>query len=128
MSFVVFLQNYSEVDFTCLDNIKMIDYSQNNDMRKGLHKINIKPSTTIRQDYNGFSKLCHELDEPIVLTRNGEADLVVMSYEAFRRMEARIKLQSKLLVAEKQIAEGAQLLEHDEVIARIRGKLNAAKA
>ncbi|HAG09651.1 MAG TPA: prevent-host-death protein [Desulfotomaculum sp.] len=89
--------------------------------------MNIKPSTTIRQDYNGFSKYCHELDEPVVLTRNGEADLVVMSYDAFRRMEARIKLQSKLLVAEKQLAEGEQLKEHDEVIARMRRKIDAAK-
>lgn len=89
--------------------------------------VKIKPSTTIRQDYNGFSKLCHEIDEPVVLTRNGEADLVVMSYEAFRRMEARIKLQSKLVVAEKQVAEGAPLLDHDEVMARIRGKINAIK-
>ncbi len=89
--------------------------------------MHIKPSTTIRQDYNGFSKLCHELDEPVILTRNGEADLVVMSHEAFRRMEARIKLQSKLLVAEKQIAEGEQLIEHDEVMARMRRKINAAK-
>jgi len=88
----------------------------------------IKPSTTIRQDYHGFSKLCHELDEPVVITRNGEADLVVMSYEAFRRMEARIKLQSKLLVAEKQVAEGAKLTDHDEVIARVRDKINNAKA
>jgi PHD/YefM family antitoxin component YafN of YafNO toxin-antitoxin module len=87
----------------------------------------IKPSTTIRQNYNGFSKLCHELDEPIVLTRNGEADLVVMSHEAFRRMEARIKLQSKLLVAEKQIANGEQLINHDEVMARVRRKIDAAK-
>ena len=89
--------------------------------------MNVKPSTTIRQDYNGFSKYCHELDEPVVLTRNGEADLVVMSYDAFRRMEARIKLQSKLLVAEKQLAEGGQLLEHDEAIARMRRKIDAAK-
>ncbi len=89
--------------------------------------MHIKPSTTIRQDYNGFSKLCHELDEPVLLTRNGEADLVVMSHEAFRRMEARIKLQSKLLVAEKQVAEGEQLIEHDEVIARMRRKIDAAK-
>lgn len=89
--------------------------------------MNIKPSTTIRQDYNGFSKYCHELDEPVVLTRNGEADLVVMSHEAFRRMEARIKLQSKLLLAEKQIAEGEQLTDHDHVIARMRRKINAAK-
>lgn len=89
--------------------------------------MNIKPSTTIRKDYNGFSKYCHELDEPVVLTRNGEADLVVMSHDAFRRMEARIKLQSKLLVAEKQLAEGEQLLEHDEVTARMRRKVDAAK-
>jgi PHD/YefM family antitoxin component YafN of YafNO toxin-antitoxin module len=89
--------------------------------------MNIKPSTTIRHDYNGFSKYCHELDEPVVLTRNGEADLVVMSHDAFRRMEARIKLQSKLLVAEKQLAEGEQLLEHDKVIARMQRKIDAAK-
>ncbi|MNZ44198.1 type II toxin-antitoxin system [compost metagenome] len=89
--------------------------------------MNIKPSTTIRQDYNGFSKYCRELDEPVVLTRNGEADLVVMSHEAYRRMEARIKLQSKLLIAEKQVAEGAELMEHDQVIARMRRKIDAAK-
>ena len=89
--------------------------------------LHVKPSTTIRQDYNGFSRLCHELDEPVVLTRNGEADLVVMSHEAFRRMEARIKLQSKLLVAEKQIADGEQLIDHDEVVARMRRKIDAAK-
>jgi PHD/YefM family antitoxin component YafN of YafNO toxin-antitoxin module len=87
----------------------------------------IKPSTAIRQDYNGFSKLCHEIDEPIILTRNGEADLVVMSYESYRRMNARFQLQSKLMVAEKQISEGAELLEHDEVITRLRRKINAVK-
>ena len=89
--------------------------------------MNIKPSTTIRQDYNGFSKYCHELDEPVVLTRNGEADLVVMSHEAYRRMEARIKLQAKLLVAEKQVAEGMELLDHQQVMERMRRKIDAAK-
>ena len=64
--------------------------------------MNIKPSTTIRQDYNGFSKYCHELDEPVILTRNGEADLVVMSHETYRRMEARIKLQSKRTIYRQQ--------------------------
>lgn len=87
----------------------------------------IKPSTTIRQDYNGFSKFCHEIDEPVVLTRNGEADLVVMSHETFRRMEARMKLQTKLLVAEKQVAEGMELIEHDQLMETMRRKMNAAK-
>ncbi|GMX61797.1 hypothetical protein Elgi_16010 [Paenibacillus elgii] len=89
--------------------------------------MHIKPSTSIRQDYNGFSKFCHEIDEPVVLTRNGEADLVVMSHEAFRRMEARIKLQTKLLVAEKQVAEGTELPDHDQVMANLRRKVNASK-
>ncbi|WP_243290960.1 type II toxin-antitoxin system Phd/YefM family antitoxin [Bacillus sp. FJAT-47783] len=89
--------------------------------------MNIKPSSSIRQDYNGFSKYCHELDEPVILTRNGEADLVVMSHETYRRMEARNRLQSKLLVAEKQVAEGAELMEHENVMETIRRKLNAAK-
>lgn len=68
-----------------------------------------------------------QIDEPVILTRNGEADLVVMSHEAYRRMEARIKLQSKLLLAEKQIAEGEQLLDHEQVMARMRRKIDAAK-
>jgi prevent-host-death family protein len=89
--------------------------------------MNIKPSTSIRQDYNGFSKYCRELDEPVILTRNGEADLVVMSHETYRRMEARNRLQSKLLVAEKQVAEGAALMDHENVMETIRRKINAAK-
>jgi PHD/YefM family antitoxin component YafN of YafNO toxin-antitoxin module len=89
--------------------------------------MNIKPSTSIRQDYNGFSKYCHEMDEPVILTRNGEADLVVMSHETYRRMEARNRLQSKLLVAEKQVAEGATLTDHKDVIDAIRRKINASK-
>ena len=89
--------------------------------------MDIKPSTVIRHDYSRFSAYCHDLDEPVVLTRNGEADLVVMSYEAFRRMEARFKLQTKLLVAERQLAEDRPLIEHSEVMARMRERLHAAK-
>jgi len=89
--------------------------------------LHIKPSTTIRQDYNGFSKYCHEIDEPVIITRNGEADLVVMSHETYRRMEARMKLQSKLLIAEKQVAEGERLIDHDQAIADLRRKIHASQ-
>lgn len=94
---------------------------------KEIKSMNIKPSTSIRQNYNGFSKFCHELDEPVIITRNGEADLVVMSHEAFEKMQARVKLQAKLLVAEKQVAQQEKLYEHQEVIKRIQKKINAAK-
>lgn len=83
----------------------------------------IKPSTAIRQDYTGFSDLCHSTDEPVVLTRNGEADLVVMSWEAFQKTEARFSLQAKLLVAERQIANGEPMLDADEVFDEILERL-----
>jgi hypothetical protein len=42
-------------------------------------------------------------------------------------MEARIKLQTKLLHAEKQIAEGEQLLQHEQVMARMQRIIDASK-
>ena len=86
----------------------------------------IKPSTAIRQDYTGFAELCHSIDEPVVLTRNGEADLVVMSYEAYQRSEARVRLQEKLLVADRQIASGETLGDADAVFDRIQGRIDGA--
>ncbi|WP_372633048.1 type II toxin-antitoxin system Phd/YefM family antitoxin [Cohnella sp.] len=68
----------------------------------------------------------NELDEPLIVTRNGEVDPVVVTHETYRSIEARIKLQSKLLVAEKQVADGEELVNHDEVITRMRRKLYAA--
>jgi PHD/YefM family antitoxin component YafN of YafNO toxin-antitoxin module len=88
----------------------------------------IKPSTAIRQDYTGFAELCHSIDEPVVLTRNGEADLVVMSYEAYQRAEARVKLQARLMVADRQLAGGEALLEATSVFDRVRERIDGSGA
>ena len=86
----------------------------------------IKPSTAIRQDYTGFSALCHSTEEPIVLTRNGEADLVVMSWESYQRAEARLKLQGRLLESERQLEAGIEPVDSDVVLGRIRRRLDDA--
>lgn len=82
----------------------------------------VKPSSVIRSDYKSFSKLCHETDDPIIVTNNGENDLVVMSHEAFCRREAWYRLQSKLAVADKQIAD-RDIFDHDEVFSRLRERV-----
>lgn len=84
----------------------------------------IKPSTAIRQDYTGFAELCHSIDEPVVLTRNGEADLVVMSYETFQRAEARIRLQVSLLAADREVDAGDPLLDGAALFDRIADRLD----
>ena len=50
--------------------------------------MNIRPSATIRQNYNEISTLCKETGEPVYLTKNGEGDLVVISIEAYNQREA----------------------------------------
>ena len=39
----------------------------------------IRPSATIRQNYNEISEMCKKTKEPVFLTKNGEGDLVVMN-------------------------------------------------
>ena len=43
--------------------------------------MNIKPSASIRNNYNEISKLCKSTGEPVYLTKSGEGDLVVMDIE-----------------------------------------------
>jgi len=88
----------------------------------------IKPSTAIRQDYTGFAEMCHSIDEPVVLTRNGEADLVVMSYESYQRAQARVRLQAQLMAADRQVEDGQPLLDSVTVFDRVRSRLDASEA
>ena len=86
----------------------------------------IKPSTAIRQDYTGLAELCHSIDEPVVLTRNGEAELVVRSYETYRRAEARVKLQARLIAADRQAGDPTALLDATSVFDRARARIDDA--
>ena len=44
----------------------------------------VKPITDLRNT-NEISSLCHESDEPIVITKNGYDDLVIMSSDAYKK-------------------------------------------
>ncbi len=57
--------------------------------------MNIKPSASIRNNYNEISKLCKSTGEPVYLTKSGEGDLVVMDIEAFSRREKMLKLREE---------------------------------
>lgn len=66
----------------------------------------IKPSASIRQNYNDIAALCKSTGEPVYLTKNGEGDLVVMAIEAFTRREKMLKLREELLAVEEDRLAG----------------------
>ncbi len=80
----------------------------------------IKPSTALRNDYASISKLAHQNDEPIYITKNGEGDMVIMSIEAFERREDLLRLKSKLEAVEKQRIDGCETYSVEESRARLR--------
>jgi prevent-host-death family protein len=55
-----------------------------------------RPSSDLRNKYNEISEICHLDQEPVFITRNGKADLVVMSIEVFEQMVEKFELYYKI--------------------------------
>lgn len=47
-----------------------------------------------------LSNKCKELGEPIVITKDGKPELVVMSFDAYQRRQDLINLKERLIEAE----------------------------
>lgn len=75
----------------------------------------IKPSASIRQNYNEIADLCKSSGEPVYLTKNGEGDLVVMDIDSFTRREKMLKLREELLAVEEDRIAGRAGVTPDEL-------------
>jgi len=65
--------------------------------------INIRPSASIRKNYNEISNLCKQTKEPVYLTKNGVGDLVVMDLDTYAHREQMLRLREMLLQSEYDI-------------------------
>jgi prevent-host-death family protein len=77
--------------------------------------LQIKPSASIRQNYNEVSALCKKTKEPVYLTKNGEGDLVVMDIAAFQRREKMLELREALIRVEEDRQDGRVGCTADEL-------------
>ncbi|MDO4281110.1 MAG: type II toxin-antitoxin system prevent-host-death family antitoxin [Peptococcaceae bacterium] len=77
--------------------------------------MNIRPSASIRQNYNEIAALCRETEAPVFLTKNGEGDLVVMDIDTYNKRESMLKLREELLLVEDMRANGSAGYSIDEV-------------
>ena len=75
----------------------------------------IKPSASIRQNYNEIADLCRSTGEPVYLTKNGEGDLVVMDIDTFVHREKMLKLREELLAVEEDRLAGRVGTTPDEL-------------
>lgn len=75
----------------------------------------IKPSASIRNNYNEIATLCKESGEPVYLTKNGEGDLVVMDITAFTRRESMLRLRESLISVEEDRLSGKKGYSIDDV-------------
>ena len=89
--------------------------------------MNIRPSATIRQNYNEIAELCKKSCEPVYLTKNGEGDLVVMDIESFTRREKMLKLREELLMVEENRLSGEKDYSVSEVTALMRKAISEAQ-
>lgn len=82
---------------------------------QGADYMQIKPSASIRQNYNEIADLCKSSGEPVFLTKNGEGDLVVLDIETFTRREKMLKLREELLAVEEDRLAGRAGSTPDEL-------------
>jgi len=82
---------------------------------QGVDTMQIKPSASIRQNYNEIAALCKSTGEPVFLTKNGEGDLVVMDIKAFTRREKMLRLREELLAVEEDRLVGRAGVTLDEL-------------
>ncbi len=83
----------------------------------------IRPISDLRNHADEISRVCHELGEPVFVTKNGKGDLVVLSQAAYERLEARLELYEKLDRAEADAARGDRGLGHKDMMAALRRRL-----
>lgn len=84
--------------------------------------MNLKPSTALRNEYQQVATLAKASGEPIIITNKGEADLIVLSVEAFEEREKMLDHRASILEAEFSRLAGAPTYSIDDVRARLREK------
>ena len=87
----------------------------------------IKSSTTLRNNYGDISSLAHQTQEPIFITKNGEGDLVVMSVEAYEERDKVLKHREAVLEAELSRLSGEPTFTIDEMKNRLKEIYTNAK-
>ncbi len=62
----------------------------------------IRPVSALRNNFADISKTVHETAKPVFLTKNGYGDMVVLSMEAYEKLQLESEIFFKLQEAERE--------------------------
>jgi prevent-host-death family protein len=77
----------------------------------------------LRNKYSEISSWCHQHQEPIFITKNGQGDLAIMSIELYEHLSGKLELYSLLAEGRTAINEGRKQ-PLDEAMAELRRRNN----
>ena len=86
---------------------------------------NIRPVSDLRNKFTEISETVHETQQPVFLTKNGYADMVVMSSDAYEKMQFESEVYFKLREAEMEARTTNQRYSHKDVMSELRKQLEA---
>ena len=87
----------------------------------------IRPVSDLRNNFADISRTVHETREPVILTKNGYGDMVVMSYEEYQNIQYEMGVTRESRAAELEAESTAERYAHDDVMAGIRARLKAVR-
>jgi len=80
----------------------------------------IRPVSDLRNKFSDISRLVHESNEPVYLTKNGRGNMVVMSLDAYEQNLFELEIYLKLKEAEYQAASTKKRYTHNQVMTELR--------
>lgn len=83
----------------------------------------IRPVSDLRNNFTEISRMVHETQEPVFLTKNGYGDMVVMSIEAYESKQFESEIFLKLKEAQLEAGSTKMRYSHEEVFSGLRSKV-----
>ena len=85
----------------------------------------IRPVSDLRNHFTEISRTVHESGEPVILTKNGSGDMVVLSYDEYKKVQYEMMVMRELRAAELESETTQERYDHDDVMSSIRERIRA---
>lgn len=84
----------------------------------------IRPISDLRNKFADVSREVHASDEPVIFTKNGRPDMIVMSAEAFEALEFDSSVYYKLKEAEQEASSAEVRYSPQDVLETLHALLD----